>query len=442
MGMPTLSSQMDNQGKLNSYTIYLVIIALAGWALASYDTNLLVLTMPDISKSLHLSSTLVGLLGFLIYALEFIVTLLVGAAMDHFGRRWMWQFSLVFAAIFTGLTFFVHNFAELALIRALASGFAASEQAISITLVNEQLPAKNRGILYSVVQGGFPLGMFLASGVYLAFIGHGWRIVFLWGVVPIIFVIIARTWVKESDRFLHLKKLKKALKQGQQEEVDRLLKIYPVDVQEISRKQTTWLQLFATKGYVRRQMSLLTGIWLSYTTAYVATNIYITYWLVQYDGWTGKQAATMLLIASGIGYLFFILGGYLGERFGRRSVLVVTGIMTAPLNLVFLFLHNHAIVFVVYFIIYQVTNGTWSGVAYTYWGESFPTRVRGTAVGFLGAMIPLGFIIGSLLWTGLISTVGPTATWIIVAVLCSLGQWFTIALPQIKSGTDLEDIAY
>jgi hypothetical protein len=43
-------------------------VALAGWALASDDFNLLVLAFPDISRSLNLSPTLLRLLGFIIDA--------------------------------------------------------------------------------------------------------------------------------------------------------------------------------------------------------------------------------------------------------------------------------------------------------------------------------------------------------------------------------------
>ncbi|HET7616659.1 MAG TPA: MFS transporter [Bacillales bacterium] len=427
------------QPESKGYTVYLVIVALFGWALASYDFNLLVLTMPDIAADLNLSSSLVGLLGFIVYAAEFIVTLFAGYGMDRKGRRWMWQFSLLGAAIFTGLTFFVANYAELAIVRALASGFAMSELAISITLVNEQLPAKRRGLLYSVVQGGWPLGVFFASGIYLLFSDFGWRTVFIFGLIPIVFVIIARIWVKESDRFLHMKKVKKAVADGDDEEVKRLMDIYPVDLNEANR--ITWRQLFAAKGYVRKQVSLLTIVWLAYSTSYVATNVYITYWLVHYFGWTSQQAASMLLIAGGIGYFFYVLGGLLGEKFGRRDVLVITGILTAPLNFLFLFLDGHTLVFIVYFIIYQVTNGTWSGAGYAYWGESFPTRVRGTAIGFLGAVFNGGLLIGSLVWTILIGIVSPTTTWIVVAVVFSLGQWLALLLPKIKPGTELEDIS-
>ncbi len=421
------------------YATYLIIIALAGWALASYDFNLLVLTFPNIAADLHLSASLVGLLGFIIYAAMFIITLLVGYGMDTKGRKWMWMFSLTAAAIFTGLTFFVQTYWQLALVRALASGFANSELAISVTLVNEQVPSKNRGLLYSIVQGGWPLGVFLASGVYLLFIGYGWRTVFLFGLIPLIVVIIGRFWIKESERYLHLKAVRSAAIAGDQMKVNQLLEQYNVDVEEA--KKITVKQVFATRGYVRRQLSLLTMVWLFYSTSWVATNVYITYWLTSYNGWTDSQAATLLLVCGGIGYFFYILGGILGERWGRREVLIVTGILTGPLNLLFLLLHNSALVAIVYFFIYQATNGTWSGAGYAYWAESFPTRVRGTAVGWLGAMFTAGLIIGTLLWTVLISITTPTMTWIIIAVVLGFGESTALLLRKIPPHQELEQIA-
>ncbi len=423
------------------YTVYLIIIALAGWALASYDFNLLVLTFPNIASDLHLSASLVGLLGFIIYAAMFIITFLVGYGMDTRGRKWMWMFSLSAAALFTGLTFFVQNYWQLALVRALASGFANSELAISITLVNEQVPNKNRGLLYSIVQGGWPLGVFVASGVYLAFIGLGWRTVFLFGLIPLIVVIIGRFWIRESDRYLHLRQVRSAALAGEQLRVQELLQRYNVDVEEA--KKVTLKQLFATPGYVRQQLTLLTIVWLFYSTSWVATNVYITYWLTSYNGWSADQAAKLLLVCGGIGYLFYILGGILGERWGRREVLIVTGILTGPLNLIFLFLHgtNFVLISIVYFLIYQATNGTWSGAGYAYWAESFPTRVRGTAVGWLGAMFTAGLIIGTLLWTILISITSPTVTWLVIAVLLGFGECTTLILRKIPPHQELEQIA-
>jgi hypothetical protein len=94
----------------------------------------------------------------------------------------------------------------------------------------------------------------------------------------------------------------------------------------------------------------------------------------------------------------------------------------------------------VYFLIYQATNGTWSGAGYAYQAESFPTRIRGTAIGFLGAMLTGGFIIGSALWTILSSVTIPTVTWLVVAVGLALGQWLTLLLRKIPPGRELEAI--
>lgn len=421
------------------YITYLIIIALAGWSLASYDFNLLVLTIPDIAADLHLSGGMVGLLGFIVYAAEFLIALAVGWGMDTRGRKWMWMFCLASAAVFTGLTFLVQNYWQLAAVRALASGFANAELAISVTLVNEQVPARRRGLLYSVVQGGWPIGVFLASGVYLLTASHGWRYVFLWGIVPLVVVMIGRIWVRESDRFEHIQKVRRAVADGDDARVQELLAERPVDVDEM--RKGTVRELFASPGVVRTNLVKLTVVWLLYATSFVATNVYITYWLTHDKGWSAGQAATLLMVAGGIGYFFYILGGLAGERWGRRNVLVVSGLLTGPLNLILFLSHGMAATAVVYFFVYQATNGTWSGAGYAYWAEVFPTRVRGTATGWLGAMMAGGLIIGSMLWTGLVDFTNASVTWLVVAVAVAFAQGIsTLWLPKVQPGLELEEV--
>jgi MFS family permease len=425
------------------YVTYLIIVAVAGWALASYDTNLLVLTLPDIQKDLSLSDGAVGLLGFIVFAAEFVIALFIGYGMDQRGRKWMWMFCLTMAAVFTGLTVFVHSYWQLALVRALASGFAQAELAVSITLVNEQIPARRRGLLYSVVQGGYPLGVFLASGVYLLTASHGWRFVFIWGVVPLAVVAVGRWKIRESDRFLHMKAVRAALDAGDAgnaERVRQLREERPIDVEDLEKGSIRGL--FGTPGPVRNALVRLTIVWLLYATAFVAVNTYITVWLTEEKGWSAGGVATLLLVSGGIGYLFYLLGGLLGERYGRRNVLVVTGMLVGPLNLALLLTTNQVAVAIIYFLAFQATNGTWSGAGYAYQAESFPTRVRGTAVGWMSSMFVGGLMIGSLLWTVLISTTSGTVTWLVVGVVIGFAQGLsTLLLPDIRPGQELEAIA-
>ncbi len=423
-----------------TYVTYLIVMATAGWALASYDLNLLVLALPQISRDLHLSQTRVGLLGTIVYVAQFVLTIFIGSAMDRYGRKLVWMLCLGLAALFTGLTYFVQNYWQLALVRALASGLAFSELAVSITIVNEQVPARWRGLLYSVVQGGWPLGVFLAAGVFLAFGQYGWRVVFLLGVLPIVAVIVGRLFIRESERFEHLQNVRAAHSAGDRSRLDTLLAEHDVDLRQIDRVSIR--QLFSPDSpHVRRQVIRLTIVWLFYSCSFVATNFYITDWLTSYKGFTEGEASALLLVCGGIGFFFYVIGGWIGEVFGRRNVLIVTGALTAPLNLAIVFTHGHVFVEIVYFLIFQATNGTWSGAGYAYQGESFPTRVRGTAIGFLGAMQVLGFIIGTAIWTSLIGTLGGTTTWLVVAVGGSLGLWCTLLLRDIPPGQDLEAIA-
>jgi predicted MFS family arabinose efflux permease len=212
-----------------------------------------------------------------------------------------------------------------------------------------------------------------------------------------------------------------------------------VDVEEI--EEVTLKQLFTHPGYVRRQLIMLTVVWLFYSTSFVATNLYITDFMTRVKGISGSQASLILLVCGGIGFFFYVIGGLLGERWGRREVLIGTALLVAPLNLIFLFVNQYALIAIVYFLIYQVTNGTWSGAGYAYQAESFPTRVRGTAVGFLGAMFAGGLLIGSALWTILVTFTTSTVAWIVIAVGLALGQWLTLALRRIPPGQELEEIA-
>lgn len=426
--------------KDHRYVTYLIIIALLGWSLSSYDSNLLTLTMPAIAKEFHLSASVLGVLGFIVFGAEFVMALFVGWGMDRKGRKWMWVFCLLMAAIFTGLTYFVQTFWQLALVRALASGFAQSELAVSVTLVNEQVPGKRRGLLYSIVQGGWPIGVFMASGLYLLVGGLGWRTVYLFGVIPLILVAIGRMKIRESGRFLHLKAMRTAIAADDQAEVARLRAERPMDVEDMHKGSVR--EMFATPGPVRSTLTRLSITWLFYSASYVATNLFIAYWLTAAKGWTSGEAAVLLLFCGGIGFFFYVLGGVLGERFGRKNVLVISGVLVGPLNLLVLLVSSHVAVAIIFFIIYQATNGTWSGAGYSYQAECFPTRVRAPAVGWMGAMFVGGLMLGSLLWTLLNDLSTLTVTWIVIAVVLGACQGIsTFFLPYIKPGQELEEIA-
>jgi arylformamidase len=88
--------------------------------------------------------------------------------------------------------------------RGLGWALASYDLAISITLVDEQMPAARRGFLYSIGRGGWPIGVLLAAAVFLGFnggLGLDWHVLFLFGVIPLLMVIVGRRWVRPGSAF-------------------------------------------------------------------------------------------------------------------------------------------------------------------------------------------------------------------------------------------------
>jgi hypothetical protein len=56
-------------------------------------------------------------------------------------------------------------------------------------------------------------------------------------------------------------------------------------------------------------------------------------------------------------------------------------------------------------------------------------------------MSALGLILGTLLWTILISMTSTAVTWFIIAVVLGFGQWTALLLPRIEPGQQLEAVA-
>ena len=91
---------------------------------------------------------------------------------------------------------------------------------------------------------------------------------FLFGVIPIVVVILGRYWVEESDRFEDLQELKAAKRAGQTQKIAELLQNYDVDTTDLDK--VTLRQLFATPGEVRRRLLILTVVWLFYGISFAA----------------------------------------------------------------------------------------------------------------------------------------------------------------------------
>ncbi len=131
-----------------------------------------------------------------------------GVLADYVGRRRMMLWSVFLYAMFTGLTALATGFWSMLALRVLTGVAMGSEWGTGVALVAETWPERARPKGCGFLQSGFGWGTFLAALVWLGLGawaplgGETWRLMFVVGALPALFVLYIRRNVAESERWL------------------------------------------------------------------------------------------------------------------------------------------------------------------------------------------------------------------------------------------------
>ncbi|EZQ11444.1 hypothetical protein CM19_01555 [Candidatus Acidianus copahuensis] len=431
--------------KITRYQWFIFAVALAGWTMASFDLNLYSFNLPFIMQDLHITIVQASILTSAIYAGAAAVVWLVGPILDTFGRKTIWQISLLFTALFTGFTILVTNFIQLLIVRVLSDGFSYVEFPTGITIANEEFPAKYRGSLYGWVQGGFPLGYFVAIGVSALVFSVikdplvAWRYAFLVGIIPIIIVLIMRFWVKKPERAKYTLLARKLLKEGKIQESEEITKKYKVDLNQVSK--FPYNQMF-TDPKVKKHTVITTFAEIFHELATPALFFFTSDVLIEYKHVPVSIVFPTLLIATALAFFGYGIMGHIGQRISRKWGSIIIGILGGSAVLFFAFsqgILETIIATIIYYPLVLSWNGTW----WVYIAESYPTRARGTANSWQVGLNDFAWIIGSLIFGPAILILGFSLTYILLAAIpVYLGAILTIFAKYTKPDAELEEIVF
>lgn len=431
---------------ITKYDWFIFGVALAGWALASMDLNLYSINLPFILTDLHISIQLGGIMTSIIFAGATAVVWAIGPLLDSYGRKTVWQISLLFTALFTGFTVFATTAVFLTIVRVFADGFSYIEFPTGITIANEQFPEKHRGSMYGWVQGGFPLGYFLAVLIsYLVepYFGGpyvGWRYAFLIGIIPIVLIIIMRFWVKEPERSVYMLKAKKLVKEGKMEEAKRLLEKYNMDLSQIANM--TYKQMF-TDVKLKKQAIVTTLAEVSHEFATPALFFFTSTVLVFYKHFPPNLVFITLAIATFLAFLGYGIMGHVGQKIGRKKASVIIGII-GGISVIFFALSQGYLETIVSTLLFYPLVLSWNGSWWSYIADTFPTRVRGTAESWQVGLNDFAWVLGSLIYGFVITSIGFTYTYIFFAAVPVLLGAIIVGLfgKDADPNARLEDIVW
>ncbi len=322
-----------------------------------------------------------------------------GIIADYIGRKRTMMLAILAYSLTTGLSAVSWNWESLAALRFIVGVAIGSEWGTGASIVAELWPDHARGKGGGLMQSGAGLGAILASVVWLAVSGTGpnaWRWMYLIGVLPAltVFWILHHTpestrWQRSNERRCDARALKR---QGGQ-----------LSDEHAALTRFTLVDLFADLrwpliGSLLMMLSLTFAFWgvSTFVPTYVGAVAAKAH--LSAKAWAGYAG----LVTGICGTAGFICLGFLADAIGRKPITMLFYLMCLILTpVVYLWPHDPDALLAWVAVFGFFTLGIWAW-APVWLPEMFPTRMRGTAIGFcfnaprlLGCIGPL--IAGTLI---------------------------------------------
>jgi MFS family permease len=386
--------------------IYASVIAFLAWVVCVYDYIMFGTLLPKMAADFGWATATSTAVATVVAIGTMVVALLVGPMIDYVGRKRSLIITTAGTAISSGLTGLTPaTFAApyLTVVRSF-SGLGYSEQAVNTTYLNELYgDRKGRGFIYAFIQGGWPIGVLLASAFTALLLGSvGYRGVFLLATVPALIVAGLGSRLKESPRFLAMKRIRQLEQEGQHQEAVELGRHFDIDVHHV--KETTLQQIFEPD--IRRHTIFLA---LAFLTNWIGIQVFAvlgTTVLTDGKGVSFGSALTVLIVSNAAAYIGYLCHGFVGDRIGRRLTIAGGWVISGLAYTLMLFGPNSdSFVLTMYTVGLFFIIGPYAALLF-FMGESFPTRVRGTGASFVNAMGPIGAIVGGALLTAFLTATG------------------------------------
>jgi MFS family permease len=415
---------------LTGYQWAVLLVAWIGWGFDVFDGLLFNYVAPNCVPTLlhipigtpeaaHATAFWTGRLTSLLLIGWALGGVLFGQLADRIGRSRTLMLTMVLYAVGTAACAVSQNLWWLIVFRAVESLGIGGEWAAGAAMVSEAVPEKRRVEAGALLYTSAPAGLFLATfvvqqiaGVYMkAQPEQSWRYIFLTGLIPAAFAVIALTFVREPERWQKVGK----------EAASKLSELFSAANWRYTLSGfvpavvvlITWWSCNAFNSIVATDLAQTTA--KAHNLDKVATQVLVEHW---------KAIATNCFNLGGlIGTLLTIPAAkYLGRRtmffiyllLSSASIFTTFGLNIPPETRLYF-----------YFFIGLTVFGVFGSFTF-YLPELFPTRLRATGAGFcynIGRLVAAGgpilvgqiaqggvsalhSIMNALMWIGFVPLVG------------------------------------
>ncbi len=371
--------------------------------LDGYDLAVVGAALPAIMADMGVDATKAGFMASSAMFGMMFGAIFLGTLADKLGRRLAISICVLLFSVFTAAAGLTRDPVTFSIVRFLAGLGIGGALPIVTAQMAEFSPVRVRARVVTLGFAGYSIG-----GILVALTGkqlietYGWQSVFFAALVPVLLIPVIMKSMPESMPFL--------IRKGRDDElrrtVGKLLPDYPMQGNEqfmIPAEARATSAPIAKLFHDGRGVSTVM-IWLAFFMG-----LFVVYalsaWLTKLMAMAGYSLGSALnfVIVFNVGAILgAVMGGWLGDRFNIKYVLVGFYAMGALSLTLMGYTKSTELLFVIVFIVGASTLGT-QILAYAYTGVFYPTSIRSTGLGFASGVGRLGAILAPILIGTLVS---------------------------------------
>jgi MFS transporter, putative metabolite:H+ symporter len=399
---------------MTGYQRKIFAVIASAWLVDQVDVALLTFLLGSIVVAFNLTPTQAGQLAAMTFAGQLVGNILAGTASDRFGRRAVFQITMVvwgFASLAAAAAW---SLTALMVCRFLIGAGVGGEAPVAQAMVSEIVPASVRGKYIAFMEGFWAVGYVLSGAISFFILPYlGWRWAFaVVGLLSLVVFVVRRS-VPESPRWL--------ADHGRHAEADAVVTHMEAEVMKRTGRplppvppllatqpvihQNPLATLFSSEYRLRTVMAF--GMWFFALIGFFGLNSWIAVLLKEHGFSIIGSVGFVTLITIG-GIPGFFTAAILLEKIGRKPTTAAFLLLSAVSAYVYGNATNQNMLFVSGFVMQFFMFGMWSCL-YAYTPELYPTRARATGAGFASACGRIGAILGPMIVPILVQNHGAAA---------------------------------
>lgn len=400
-----------------------------GAFLDGYVLSLIGVALLQLTPALSLSQSDTAAIGAAALAGIFFGSLIGGRLTDVLGRRKMFIIDVLAIMGCSLLGTIATDMVLLVLSRFLIGLFIGADYPIATSLIAEFTPKHHRAIAMGIVATAWYVGATVAAlvGWMLFPVEEGWRWMLGSAVVPCVLLLIGRSDIPESPRWL--------LQKGRQDEAHAIVeRVFGpgVELDEVPGKQTSIRRV--CRGVYGRRTAFMCVMILCQVVPMYAIYTFGPELMAAFGFSHGRDA----ILGESVVSLFFLVGSipamfWLNSLGRRRLLLIGNALMFVGLFALGVYPQAPVLFVMAAFGVYAFFSGGPGILQWLYPNELFPTEVRATAVGVAIAASRIGVVISTYALPLFLDAYGVGTTMLIAAALVAVGfVWAVIESPETK----------